>query len=115
MKMAESFFLVRDLNYYCKKSSRNANCDDIIFSKIYIYTGINEHLNVNGISLFDSKTQWEPFHIPMLAIACLIESLFPKRVIVSGDISIGQMKHAIDEANSILKHPLSLTERADNE
>lgn len=118
MKTAESFFLVRDLNYYRKKSSRNGNCDDILFSKIDNYPGINEHLdyfNVNEVTVFDSKTQGEPFHIPMLAIACLIESRFPKYAIVSGDIPIGQMKHAIDWANSILKHPISLTERADNE
>ena len=115
MKTAESFFLVRDLNYYRKKYSLNGNCDDILFAKIYNYPGINEHFNVNKVSLFDSKTQGEPFHIPILAIACLIESRFPKYAIVSGDISIGQMKHAINWANSILKHPISLTERADNE
>jgi len=118
LRIAESFSLVRNLEYYRKETRQNGNCDDILFSRIYTYPGINEQLKsftVDKVSVFDSKTQGEPFHIPMLAIACLIESRFPKHAIVSGDISIVQMKHAIDWANSILKQPISLTERTDNE
>ncbi|MFC5587884.1 hypothetical protein ACFPRA_03050 [Sporosarcina soli] len=74
-----------------------------------------ERLKVDKVSVFEAKTQGEPFHIPLLAIACLIESRFPQHAMVYGDLSIGQMEKAVKWANSILKKPIELTERADNE
>ncbi len=115
--MAESFVFVKNLQYYREYCGRGGNCDDILFSSIYDYHGINEHLErlkVDKVSVFDAKTQGEPFHIPLLAIACLIESRLPQHAMVYGDLSIGQMETAVKWANSILKKPIELTERADN-
>ncbi|MCG7334681.1 hypothetical protein MHZ95_05210 [Sporosarcina sp. ACRSM] len=117
LKIAESFVLVKDLQYYREYCGRGGNCEDILFSSIYDYPGINEQLKqlkVNKVHVFDAKTQGEPFHIPLLAIACLIESRFPQHAMVYGDISIGQMEKALKWANSILKKPIELTERANN-
>jgi hypothetical protein len=117
LKMAESFVFVKNLQYYREYCGRGGNCDDILFSSVYDYPGINEHLEqlkVDKVSVFDAKTQGEPFHIPLLAIACLIESRFPQHAMVYGDISIGQIEKAVKWANSILKKPIELTERADN-
>lgn len=118
LKMAESFALIKDFQYYQRNGRQVGNCEDILFSSIYKYPKLNEHLerlHVNEFRVFDSKTQGEPYHIPILAIACLIESRFPRHAIVSGDISIGQMEKAVKWANSILERPIALTERADNE
>jgi len=118
LKMGESFFLIKDIHYYRNDFKKSGNCDDILFSSIHNYLDSNEEferLRVADFVVFDAKTQGEPYHIPLLAIACLIESRFPEQAIVTGDISIGQMETAVKWVNSILKHPITLTERADNE
>ncbi len=117
MKNAENFSLVRDLHYY-KKEPTTANCDDILFSLINWKNSMSEpitQLSVNKKTVFDSKTQGYPYHLYILAIACLIESRFPQYAVVDGDVSIGQMKKAREWANSILEKPIQLTDRANNE
>lgn len=118
LKMGETFFLIKDIHYYRNDFNKSGNCDDILFSSIHYYFNSNEELeriHVADFVVFDAKTQGEPYHIPLLAIACLIESRFPEQAIVKGDISIGQMEEAVKWANSFLKHPITLTERADIE
>lgn len=112
-KSAESFILRRKLENYLSELRVAGNCDDILFSRTR-NTPI-EGLEVGTVSVFDSKTQGEPYHIPLLSISCLIESRFPKHAIVYGDVTLGQMEKAVEWANSILKKPIELTERADNE
>lgn len=99
LRLEESFMLIKDLHYYRNNASQDGNCDDILFSGINNYPVENEYLEqlkVDDVIVFDAKTQGEPYHIPLLAIACLIESRFPRHVIVSGDISIGQMEKAVE-------------------
>jgi len=130
---AEAFSLLRDLDYYRKIQKRrcehvNANdrggdgdcyksiCNEILCS-LYNWSGndMNNRITTNVTDIFDSKTQGYPYHQYILAIACLIESRFPKYAAVHGDISKGQMQSAIDWANGILKKPIQITDRADNE
>ena len=114
---AESVSLLKDIEYYREWKDKNESCDDILTMKInerLFYWEEELKLPVTSTTIFDGKTQGFPHHIPLLAIACLIESRFPKYAIVWGDITIGQMKKAIDWANSILTHPIQLTERANN-
>lgn len=118
MKMAESFSFVKDLTYYKKYGTLNGNGDDILISQLYGDFETNEQLKplkVKSASVFNEKTQGRPYHIPLLAIACLIECRFPKYAQVSGDISVGQMKEAVKWANTNLKKPITLTERTNNE
>lgn len=118
MLAGESFFFMRDLEYYRRESKGSGNCNDILGSSIKWKTewlDTSSSLHVNKSSVFDAKTQGYPYHIYLLAIACLIESRFPAHAMVTGDISIGQMKKAIDWANTILDKPIQLTERANNE
>ncbi|MGG3772953.1 hypothetical protein [Heyndrickxia faecalis] len=58
--------------------------------------------------MFYDKTQGLPYHIPLLAIAALIESRFPKYSCVYGDITKEQAQKAVNWANSILKNPIYL-------
>jgi hypothetical protein len=117
MKNAESFHLVKDLDFYLTDTEK-ANCSDVLFALINWRRDLGEDVKkfvVNSAEIFDSKTQGYPYHTYILAIACLIESRFPKYAVVSGDISKGQMQKAIEWANGILKKPIYLTQRSDNE
>lgn len=59
-------------------------------------------------SVFWNKTQGLPYHIPMLAVASLIESRFPFYASVHGDISKRQAQEAVEWANTILEKPISI-------
>ncbi|MFD0713811.1 hypothetical protein [Paenibacillus sp. GCM10027626] len=111
MQTAESFKLIRDLQYYRKQSSGRGQCDDILISLISEDLDDSE---VDDVEVFESKTQGLPYHIPVLAIACLIESRFPGHAIVFGDVSFSQIYKAVEWANSKLKKPIELMDRADN-
>ncbi|MCK8824104.1 hypothetical protein [Fuchsiella alkaliacetigena] len=117
MKNAENFMLIRDLSYY-EDFTKEANCDEVLISLINWQSQMTEEiqsLTVNTRSVFNSKTQGYPYHMYILAIACLIESRFPKYACVSGDVTKAQMQKAIEWANSILEKPIEISERANNE
>ncbi|MDC3413865.1 hypothetical protein NC797_08755 [Aquibacillus sp. 3ASR75-11] len=118
MLSAESFGLFRNIEAYRKDITVKDGSDDILAELINLevfYDEKNHHIPVGTANVFDGKTQGFPYHIYILAIACLVESRFPKHAVVRGDVSIGQMKKAIDWANTILKKPIQLTERTNNE
>ncbi|GAB3804296.1 hypothetical protein [Virgibacillus kimchii] len=115
---AESFSLFRNIESYRKKTRTPEGSDDILAKEINwtVFYGQEERqIPVGNVTIFDAKTQGFPFHNYILAIACLLESRFPKQVLVTGDISIGQMRKAMEWANTILEKPIHLTERADND
>lgn len=114
LRLAESFFFVKNLQFYRDHSAKVGNYDDILFSKRLLFSLEMEDFKVDDVTVFDSKTQGEPFHIPLLAIACLVESRFPQHAIVRGDVTIGQMKRAVEWANSVLKIPITITKRVDS-
>ena len=117
MKRAENFILLRDLSYY-DRFRKETNCDDVLIARINWQSQMSEEiqdLTVGNINVFDAKTQGYPYHMYVLAIACLIESRFPQYAYVSGDVTKAQMQKAIEWANSILKKPVNLTERANND
>src|SRR5690625_6679937 len=101
MLAAESFGLFRDIEIYRNGKNDHENCDDIlaelINNKVY-YNQEHQQIPVNSIDVFNNKTQGFPHHIYLLGIACLIESRFPKYAAIEGDVSIGQMKKAIDRS-----------------
>lgn len=105
-RTAEYFTLYNDLSKY--SCSRGKDIEDIL--EFYL------HDERDGIrSIFNAKTQGEKYHLYVLAIACLIESRFPKYVMVYGDITKEQAEIAIEWANSILKKPIQLPIRTDYE
>ncbi|MBP3665063.1 MAG: hypothetical protein J6J03_07885, partial [Tyzzerella sp.] len=65
--------------------------------------------------IWGAKTQGEPYHIYLLAIACLIESRLKNKAFVYGDITKGQCKHAVALANKYLKEPIDIPDRCDME
>lgn len=81
---AESFILAADNNYYRRNEEDNQG-DDILEC-------ITE--DKQCVTVWDSKTQGEPYHIPLLAIGCLIEDRLEGKVIVQGNIR----KFEVEEA-----------------
>lgn len=106
MHTAESFELIKDLNYYREPQSEH-KCKDIL----QLYTD-----NLQGIkTVFNDKTQGYDYHQYILAIACLLENRLQPYALVLGDISKGQMEAAVEWANSILEQPIQISQRANQE
>jgi len=107
METAESFELIRDLDYYRGNLGSTKECKDIL----QFYADYLE----GTASVFADKTQGYDYHQYILAIACLFEDRLKPYALVSGDISRGQMESAIQWANGILKKPVNISELANNE
>ncbi len=63
--------------------------------------------------IWGGKTQGEPYHMYLLAIACLIEDRLGERALVYGDITRGQCKKAVELANRYLEKPIEIPDRCD--
>lgn len=114
---AESFFLIDNIDYYHDTDDIEKS-GDILLSTIEWQDEIDPEiskLSYSDKTVFDSKTQGHDYHKYILAMACLIESRFPDSAVVTGDITIGQMKDAIAWANTKLERAITLTIRANPE
>ena len=58
-----------------------------------------------------AKTQGEPYHIYLLAVAALIEARLGRKAFTYGDITRGQFKRAVEIANRYLEKPIDLPDR----
>lgn len=65
--------------------------------------------------IWGAKTQGEPYHMYLLAIACLIEARLGEKAFVYGDITRGQCKKAVELANKHLAEPIDIPDRCDME
>jgi hypothetical protein len=113
---AEDQFLYRDLNRYLPKK-RNTDefirpdpnalrCHDALIGRFYDNEGLEEYQDHQD-TIFGSKTQGYPHHVPLLAIGLLLENRLGKAFTVYGDITRGQIKAAVEWANTILDKPIS--------
>lgn len=66
-------------------------------------------------SLWDSKTQGEPYHMYLLSIACLIEDRLGEKAFVYGDITQGQCRKAVEMANQYLEKPIHIPAQCEME
>lgn len=100
----ESFVFYSNLDCYGEMGIRSKNqtdeAEDII---VDIVEEKGHHCEV-----FSSKTQGHPYHIPLLAVAMLVEDHFPEYAHVSGDIDRYQAEQAQAFAKSILKKEIAL-------
>ncbi|MDA3941685.1 MAG: hypothetical protein PF693_20640 [Spirochaetia bacterium] len=113
---AENFALMRNLDFY--RHDDSGKVGDIFLSTIAWRDDMADEIKNKKYSsrtVFNSKTQGYDYHKYILAIACLIEGRFPESAVVTGDITIGQMREAIAWADKILEKPIPLTDRADRE
>jgi hypothetical protein len=113
---AESQFLYRDLNCYLPKE-RNTDefirpdpnalhCHDALIGRFYDNEELGKYQDCQ-YTIFGNKTQGYPHHVPLLAIGLLLENRLGKAFTVYGDITRGQIKAAVEWANTILNKPIS--------
>lgn len=62
-----------------------------------------------------AKTQGEPYHIYLLAVAALIEARLGEKAFTYGDVTRGQFQKAVEIANQYLEAKISLPDRCDME
>lgn len=65
------------------------------------------------ICLWGNKTQAEPYHFYLLAVACMLEHELPGKVAIYGDITRGQCKKAVEIASDLLGEQIELPDRCD--
>ena len=114
LHIAEDYFLPRDL---VTDESYDADAPDAMFSILpsYLDYSWDDPRFRRCYDLWDSKTQAEPYHMYLLAIACLIESRLGQKACVYGDITRGQCRKAVEIANKHLEKKIDLPDRCDPE
>ncbi len=106
-KWAEGFSVYFNLNKYISKAKLNTESEDTLFYD-------EEKKSPEICTVFSGKTQGYPYHLHVLAVACLFESRLEGAALVRGDISIEQTQEAVKWANSILDEPITIPICVDN-
>ena len=100
---AETFELYYDLDRYLPRSPHVSREEVSLLQNL-------EMMHAAGTSVFDSKTQGYPYHEAMLAVAMLVEDAFPNAAIVTGNITLSQVRKSHKLIMEILgknvQHPL---------
>lgn len=115
MKRGESFELYYDLQYYNRKYVKTDLQPYDILIDVALVNGRDADREGKSVHVFGEKTQGEPYHIPLLAVASLIENRFAPYAIAGGDIDIGQAQKAVGWANTILERKIDLPVRVQPE
>jgi hypothetical protein len=100
---AESFIFYYDPDHYRARGSRSKSDDEVDDVIVNVITEEGSYCHV-----FLDKTQGCPYHLPLLAVAMLVEDRFPKYAHASGDIDIHQAKQAQAFAKTVLKKEIAL-------
>ena len=115
LKTAEDYFLPRDIFKSKKTDTSEEEYVDPYMSILPAYGKFSfEDKRCNKIiDLWGNKTQAEPYHFYLLAIACMLEQELPGKVAVYGDITRGQYKKAARIASDLLGEEIELPDRCD--
>ena len=110
LKTAEEYFLPRDI---IGDDEVDENAGDAMLGACLSYLNYdwNDHRFTHTYSKWGNKTQGEPYHIYLLAIACLIESRLGTKAFIYGDITRGQCKKAVEIANEFLENKIDIPDR----
>lgn len=110
MRTAEMYYLARDL---VEEEDYDEEAGDAILGALPVYMSYDwkDERFSHVYNLWDAKTQAEPYHILMLAIAALIEARLGFKAFTYGDITRGQFKRAVEVANQYLETPITMPDR----
>jgi hypothetical protein len=89
LKTAEDFTLHADLGVYRRPNNKDSTGARLLDM-------VDEGYGKGGRCVFNAKTQGQPYHFALLAIAILAEWRFPDSALASGVIDSGQAEQAID-------------------
>lgn len=114
LKTAEEYSLPREL---VDESSYEPDAGDALLGALPAYMSYAwDHDRFNHVyEMWGAKTQGEPYHLYLLAIAALIEARLGRKAFIYGDITRGQFKRAVELANQHLTVPIDVPDRCDME
>lgn len=114
LKSAEVYDLPRDL---VRDREPDPEAGDAMMSALPAYMNYSwdDERLCHAYSLWDAKTQGEPYHMYLLAIACLIEDRLGDKAFVYGDITLGQCRKAVELANRYLEKEIRIPARCETE
>ena len=107
---AEEYYLPRDL---ITDDTYDLDAPDAMFGMLPAYLPYEwkDPRFQRCYDLWGEKTQGEPYHMYLLAVACLIESRLGRKACIYGDITKGQCRKAVEMANSYLDHKIDIPAR----
>ncbi len=79
----------------------------------YLQLGEEDGYYQTSYHFWGNKTQGETYHMYLLAIGCMIESRLDGKACVSGDITVGQCRKAVELVNQYLSEPIGLPVRCE--
>lgn len=107
LETGEMFYLFRDL---VDDQRVEPDAGDAMLSALPDYMNYDwddKRFN-NCYYLWGMKTQGEPYHIYLLAVAALIEARLGTKAFTRGDVTREQFKEAVEIANTYLDKPIEL-------
>lgn len=110
---AEEYFLPRDL---VRDDRFDEDAPDALYGQLPVYLDGYDWKDRRFdccYSLWGRKTQGEPYHMYVLAVACLIAARLGRKAYVSGDITYGQCERAVRMANEHLDEPIAVPDWCD--
>ena len=112
LRVAEEYSLLRNL-VIDERYEYEADAPDAIMGSFPGYLDYNwdDPQCTHAYDLWGAKTQGEPHHLYLLAIACLVEARLGSKAFVYGDITRGQCRRAVKIANSILEKKITEPDR----
>ena len=111
LKTAEEHYTPRDL---IKNGQVDTEVTDAAMGALPIYCNSYEpdaEVCSHTRGMWGRKTQGEPYHISLLAVAALIEARLGIEAFTTGDITRGQFKKAVEEANKYLENKIDMPDR----
>lgn len=110
MHVAEQYYLPRDL---VGENEVEPDAGDAILGALPAYMSYDwEDERFNHVyGKWGAKTQGEPYHMYLLAVAALIEARLGTKAFTYGDITRGQFKRAVEIANRYLEEPIDIPDR----
>lgn len=110
LRNAERYFLPRDL---VTDESYDSDAPDAMLSRVPAILDYdwNDSRFQQYYRLWGAKTQGEPYHLYLLAIACLIVSRLGPKAYVYGDITKGQCRRAVELANEHLDNKIDIPDQ----
>ena len=110
LHIAEEYYLPRDL---IGDDAVDENAGDAILGACPAYLNYDwkDQRFTHTYRKWGNKTQGEPYHIYLLAVACLIEARLGTKAFIYGDITRGQCKKAVEIVNGIIENKIDLPDR----
>ena len=114
MHVAENYYLPRDI---VEDNKVEPDAGDAMLQAISVYINfdLEDERFHHTYNIWGNKTQGEPYHIYLLAVAALIEARLGTKAFTYGDITRGQFKKAVEIANKYLNEPIDIPDRCDME